>query len=162
MLHECSPVTRSRRLILPSTCFCSPHRLRKLLTLVWFGILIGLSGCGSPGKGKLYPVQGKVTLDGAPLAGGQIAFHPDGEKGNKSRSVPTGAIGSDGTYKLSTDGKPGAPPGPYKVTVNTNFPGVKGTPVPIDSQYGNPTTTKLTSEVGANSSAGAYDFKVTK
>jgi hypothetical protein len=135
-------------------------RFRHFLPLICLCGLLPLLGCGSSGGGKLLPVSGKVTLKGSPLTGGHIAFHPDLDKGNKGKGVPTGSIGADGTYKLSTEGKAGAPAGWYKISVATNFPGMEGTPVPINSKYNSPTTSGLTCEVVPNAAAGAYDLQL--
>lgn len=137
-------------------------RLRTCLTLASLCGLLTLLGCGSSGKDKLVPVSGKVTLNGTPLTAGQVAFHPDTAKGNNAKGVPTGTIGADGTYTLSTDGKSGAPAGWYKVTVVTNFPGVSGEPVPINARYGNPSGSGLEREVVPSPASGAYDLQVSK
>src|SRR5262249_60290507 len=56
-------------------------------------------------------------LDGKPLSSGSVAFHPDAKKGNSLKKILGGEIGSDSTYRIYTDGQPGAPAGWYKVTV---------------------------------------------
>jgi hypothetical protein len=124
-----------------------------------------------------------VTLDGKPLSTGVVTYHPDEAKGNKSEFVPTGSIGADGTYTLSTPSKTGmasgAPPGWYKVTVATMVPpgadmggqpmpqaGGKPPPMPkpvqINPMYTSPTATDLAVEVVPSPPAGAYDLKVKK
>jgi hypothetical protein len=140
----------------------SPLPLRAPVALACFSLLLASLGCGSSGKDKLIPVSGKVILGGSPLTAGQVAFHPDLAKGNKAKGVPTGSIGGDGSYSLTTDGKPGAPVGAYKVTVSTNFPGMSGTPVPINAKYNNPNGSGLDREVVPNPASGAYDLQVTK
>jgi hypothetical protein len=151
--------------------FASAPRSARLLPPLSFGAtlpvlcflgLLMVAGCGSSGKDKLYPVSGKVTLGGTVLTAGQVTFHPDLSKGNNAKGVPTGALGADGTYSLTTDGKAGAPVGAYKVTVITNFPGASGTPVPINPKYANPNASGLNREVVPNSASAAYDLQVTK
>lgn len=161
-MHGESDQRRSLWLARRPTRLQPPLHFRAVLGLASFCVLTASLGCGSSGKDKLFPVSGKVTLGGSPLTAGQVAFHPDLEKGNKSKGVASGAIGSDGSYTLSTDGKPGAPVGPYKVTVSTNFPGVSGTPVPINAKYNNPNGSGLDREVVPNPASGAYDLQVTK
>jgi len=107
-------------------------------------------------------VSGKVALGDKPLSGGQVTFQPDDAKGNKAQGMFAGPIGSDGTYSITTDGKPGAPLGWYKVTVGTMVPGGKPNPFPINSKYTNPMQSGLTVEVVENAPAGKYDLKVTK
>ncbi|MEK6260406.1 MAG: hypothetical protein AABP62_17440 [Planctomycetota bacterium] len=56
-------------------------------------------------------VTGKVTVEGKPLSGCTIVFVPVG-----AGSSASGLIGSDGSYKLATDGgREGAMAGKYKV-----------------------------------------------
>lgn len=54
-----------------------------------------LSGCGGSGV-EVAPVRGRVTLDGAPLAGARIRFQPEASGGSPSY----GASDSDGNYVL--------------------------------------------------------------
>jgi len=129
-----------------------------------FGIAAVLLGClaltlGCSSGPKLYPVSGKVTAGKTTLAGGQVTFVPDESKGNKTKTSPTGQIGSDGTYSLKTDGRDGAPAGWYKVTVNTDIPGSPPSGVKIDPIYSDPARTLLNIEVVADSSA-KYDVKI--
>jgi hypothetical protein len=76
-----------------------------------------LAGCPSSGSTKLVPAEGKVTLNNRPLSSGTLTFVPADGKAALPTGNPTGDIQSDGSYKLSTGGKPGAPVGKYKVTV---------------------------------------------
>jgi hypothetical protein len=143
--------------------------------LSWFGLaLLGavatLPGCGPSGP-RLEPVSGKVTLDGTPLKSGTVTLVADESKGTKQVGTSAGAIGSDGTYKITTDGKDGAPLGWYKVVVVTMGPGMgqvdtgplnataRPTPQP---KYADQTKTDLSFEVTASPKAGAYDLKLSK
>jgi len=123
----------------------------------------------------LYPVKGKITLDGADLKAGVVTFIPDQGKGNKVAKGPVGKIGSDGTYTIATDGKDGAPLGWYKVTVVTQMPGMdaapadpsKPPPMPsgggdINKRFTSAETTTLSVEVVAAPQPGQYDLKVTR
>jgi hypothetical protein len=66
-------------------------------------LLLGAAGCG-PGKVKVYPVKGQITLDGKPMVGGGvITFIPIG---NQRGQGPGGEIAADGSYTLTTH-KPG-------------------------------------------------------
>jgi len=72
-----------------------------------------LSGCG-PSKPPAYPVKGKVSGGTGSLAGVIISFSATDENGTHS----SGVINEDGTYELkTTDGRPGAVPGKYKVVL---------------------------------------------
>lgn len=89
-----------------------------------FSIAVALSccllmGCGEGGP-RLVPVEGKVTLDGKPLANKTIMFSPQtGTQGNGAGGI----IDGEGNYKLtavtpgSTQARPGIAPGDYRVMV---------------------------------------------
>src|SRR5262245_35609670 len=131
------------------------HPTRPVLALGLLATCTLFLGC--KGGETLYPVSGKVTIGGTALTGGAINFLPDESKGNKSKAAPTGQIGADGTYTVSTGGRPGAPLGWYKVTIFTNIPG-KESSVKIDPRYADPTRTDLRIEVVASPPAGKYDL----
>ncbi len=133
--------------------FCST-----LLLAVLGMVVVALCGCG--GVGTLYPVSGKVTVDGKPLSDGQLTFVAEGDKGDKTTAAPFGKI-KDGTYSLSTKGKPGAPAGKYHVMVMTQYPGGPEKPVALPVRYSQPEKSGLSVEVVPNPAAGAYDLKLT-
>jgi hypothetical protein len=118
-----------------------------------------LTGCGS----GVVPVQGTVTVDGKPLPGGTVVFHPDPGLDGASRQEARGTIQSDGSYSLSSNGRPGAAPGRYKVciiAVKTRATRAGGWTVQplIAPTYGNPATSGLEVEVGPDRFPGAYDL----
>lgn len=125
-----------------------------------FIAVAALAGCG-PGGPSLIPVEGKITADGNPLAQGSLAFHPDTAKGNASKKTGAAEI-KDGSYKLFTDGKPGAPAGWYKVTVvSAGEPDNTKPEAPVKSfvapRFADPRLTDQSIEVKAG---GSYDLKV--
>jgi len=143
--------------------------VRVIPRLIVLGCLtLVATGCSGNKGPKLVPVSGKVTLDGKPLPGGVVNFFPAKEPDSKYHSVAT--IDSSGTYKLTTNGKDGAPLGSYKVTVATEMPpgaDVKPGEMPpklpaIHHKYKILDQTPLTVEVVESPAAGAYDLKVTK
>ncbi len=132
--------------------FCQP-RWSSALTI----FALALSSCGRTG-GTYYPVSGKVTVDGKPLKEALVIFWADIEKGNKTVDRPLGEV-KDGTYTLSTRGKPGAPAGWYKVLLKTSYPGVSN-PLVLPSRYADPKMTPLSVEVVPHPAADAYDLKL--
>ena len=120
------------------------------------------AGCNS---GGLHKVSGKVLVDGNPLTTGSVRVVPDTTRGNKAAAEPVGQIGSDGTYTLSTNGQPGAPPGWYTVTVNATEVPESSRPnsgkALVARKFNNPATSGLAVEVVPSPAAGAYDLKVT-
>jgi hypothetical protein len=123
------------------------------------------AGCG-PGGEPFHPVEGRVALAGgrSPFPG-SVSFRPDPARGNTSKHHPTAELDPDGRFRLVTAGRPGAPPGWYKVLV---FSAEKVG----DGPYGGPTlpkwrtsprytdeaTTPLAVEVVPDPPPGAYDF----
>ncbi len=74
--------------------------------------LLVLSGCGEPGIGAV-PVDGVVKVDGQPMAGVNVMFHPDG-----SGRAAAGISDAQGVFKLTTQiANDGALPGKYKISV---------------------------------------------
>jgi len=146
-----------------------------------FALLLALSfalvvGCGK--SEPLFPVSGKI-LDskGNPIKEGVVTYVPDEAKGNKSKSNPSGKI-TDGSYTITTEGKPGAPAGHYKVTVQADTPGIGGgtqvDPNPkgaaplnpggnsqVNPMYKDAKQTDLAKEVKADAPSGHYDLKLT-
>jgi hypothetical protein len=146
------------------------------------GLLLLAAGCGDGGP-TLVPVHGRVTLDGKPLAGKSVRFHPDPGTPGSGAGANTDA---DGNYTLlairpgATRDMPGVPAGAYRVVVTEpmfpiDLPVQKADdpePVPaigrpadiprkrqaIPSIYGNPDTTPLRVEVPKN--GGPIDLQL--
>ncbi len=88
-------------------------RLGRLATAASLAVL--LSSCGGDGP-KLHPVSGKVLWDDQPAEGATVVFHPVNAKADALR--PSGVVGKDGTFTLSTyPYGAGAPEGEYVVLV---------------------------------------------
>jgi hypothetical protein len=143
-----------------ATCLIRRSQLLLAVLLV-FGS-VPLTGCNQ-GVRRI-PVSGEVTLDGKPLQGGVLLFHPDESKANTARASCTGPV-KDGRYTLVTSGVTraetgsGAPLGWYKVTLINDLP---GTPViEVHSKYLRPETTPVAIEIVDNPEPGAYDVKLT-
>lgn len=86
---------------------------------------LGLAGCGGPGSEKLYPVTGRVTVDGKAPDGVVLLFHREGAAGD----VGTGTTDSSGVYKAIFKTKPGLPAGKFKVTASWPDPAKRNAPV---------------------------------
>lgn len=97
------------------------NRMRSLKfgTLLLCGSLVLFAGCGSGGVGSgdqqdVYPVTGKVTMNGAPVAGATVTFSPQGKQ-----PVAYGRTNSSGEYALTTyEANDGAAAGDYTVMVS--------------------------------------------
>jgi hypothetical protein len=82
-------------------------------------LAVGIVGCGTEQKSAvpLFPVQGTVTVDGKPLAGGTVEFIPAGDTRGQGG---TGQTKPDGTYHLATPfGESGIAAGEYQVVIQT-------------------------------------------
>jgi hypothetical protein len=109
------------------------------------------TGCFGPNAAS---VSGTVTLDGQPLAGGNVSFHPDGGSG----APAYGQSDANGRYSLSTGSDTGLAPGMYvAVVVATKEPpqpydakGGEIPPIPITpAKYADVSTSDLRVEVKA-------------
>ena len=82
-----------------------------------FFFAFAVFGVGCSKGPKLYPAEGKVTMNGQPAEGASVVFSPASGVDEKTPQ-PSGIVGADGTYKLQTypHGE-GALPGEYKVVI---------------------------------------------
>ena len=142
-----------------------------------------LIGCDKGSGLKTEPVTGKVTYQGAPVAGAQITFM---ETGKPAGSGIFGGATTDenGEYKVSASGgdaEAGMPAGEYTVTIKKNVPadgsdptkattpeeaakqqGSSGRPTStkmksvIPEKYGNPNSSGLTASV--KEGENTFDF----
>lgn len=76
---------------------------------------------------ELTPVAGAVLLDGKPLAGAELTFYPNGMTA-QGYSGSLGKTDAEGKYQLKAGARPGAAPGPFKVTIR-RIVNASGTPV---------------------------------
>jgi hypothetical protein len=96
---------------------CARDSVVKAACIVASGLaFVAVSGCSDDGLGTRYPVSGKVTYKGEPVAAGSISFYATGENAEKRNA--TGVI-KDGYYTISTIGTDdGAFPGDYNVAIS--------------------------------------------
>ncbi|MGL6095998.1 MAG: hypothetical protein ACRC7O_09415 [Fimbriiglobus sp.] len=91
--------------------------VRSVLTATFTVALV--VGCGGDARQQpTYPVTGSVNLDGKPLAGATVVFHPADPSTFKWDERPQGRTDESGKFTLFTYRKDdGAPAGEYKVGV---------------------------------------------
>lgn len=100
----------------------------KNLTLIC-GILVLFTGCGggSGGDGDrvtVYPVSGKITMAGAPVANAIVSYAPQA-----GQPAASGVTNSSGEYQLTTyEGYDGAAEGAYVVLVSKSAGGSSDEP----------------------------------
>ena len=75
-----------------------------------------LSAAGCGGSNGLYPVSGKVLVNGEPAAGATVTFVKKGAA-SPTDQTPQGVVHEDGTFTLAGPAGDGAAPGEYAVLV---------------------------------------------
>jgi hypothetical protein len=121
-------------------------------------------GCGNDGNGeKLLPVSGKVSYKGQPLTTGTVILVADAAKGNTTKHEPRGPIDDQGNFEVGISGRPGAPPGWYKVAVVANKPPNPSKPYAVTGsllpkKYSDAKTSELAIEVTEKPNDHAYDI----
>jgi len=135
------PINMSNTPIPSRFVLTSPSRI-----MIALMVIVAASGCFGSGKPKTGSVTGKVTLNGAPLEKGQVAFF-DPKRGDGA----TVSIEKDGVYKIAKV----LEVGDYQVSVfpPVGVPGGAGAgKVSIPNKYQNPGSSGLsfTIEPGAN------------
>lgn len=140
----------------PMRCDSADGRGRQVVGWLGVAALLGVAGCGGVSVGapallKVYEVKGKVLRpDGQALSGGQIYFVP-----KEGSQIPSGQIGRDGTFSLSTGPSgEGAPEGEYKVRIEPEDPTLLALttnrakkPLPFARRYWDEDTSGLTATV---------------
>jgi hypothetical protein len=87
--------------------------------------ILGTVGCGqsAPPRATVYPVQGKIELNGKPTAGAVVILHP---KEGSAAPPARAEVKPDGTFAAGTYGATdGAAEGDYVVTVEWFKPVLK-------------------------------------
>jgi len=113
--------------------------------------ILPLAGCGKSDGPRVpvFPVSGKVTVDGLPAEGAQVVLHP--ASNSTSHGVSSqGIVERDGAFQTTVyEAGDGAPAGDYVVTVQwfnvltgSDGAGARG-PNVIPREYSNPTTSPI-------------------
>ena len=133
-----------------------------------------VAGCGGTKKPKVYGATGTVSWKGQPLAGATVSFVP-------AVGPPSdGTTDASGKFTIMTNGQPGAPFGPNKVTVSkfTGAATMPSAPTPDDMmkmaaekgkkktadkeeipvKYSRPDTSGLSADVSADAAKNVFTF----
>ncbi len=95
----------------------SRRRFHRPVRFVGLTVLLSVAaGCGA--QRSPVPVSGTVTLDGKPVEGAVVWFHPAGD--DKDGRVATGMTDKAGTFRLKTGDAVGVRPGEYRVVITKN------------------------------------------
>ena len=119
-----------------------------------------LIGCGGPTVQKpVYPVSGKVTLRGAPVAKATVIFQPVG----KDQAVATAMTDLEGGYKLTTyDSFDGATAGKFEVLISKSAaPAASNAPThdPTGGNLSTPSAPTHNAKAAAGDSGATIDPK---
>jgi hypothetical protein len=123
-------------------------------------LLATLAGCSQPDDGRIevYPVTGKVTVNGAPAAGAEVVFYgATPELKGPNVAPPEGMTDENGEFQLRTyDADDGAPAGTFNVSVIWPEPIPEGVDTEmyqpqdrLKGKYTDPNASGLTVEVPA-------------
>jgi hypothetical protein len=117
-------------------------------------VLLAAASCGPAGP-KLHPVKGKVLYEGNPAAGASVVFEPVDGSGDTAK--PSGLVGPDGSFTLTTyPHGDGAPAGEYVVLVTWYPENARELDHPknkLPARYADPmrtTVPKVTVQAGPN------------
>jgi hypothetical protein len=123
---------------------------RFTMVLAFCLCLAGIA-CG-PRREPLFPVQGKVLLEGKPTPGALVVFHREPQD-PLNPITPAGVVGSDGTFQLTTGTEQGAPAGSYLVAISwipenaKPHPDTGDVPNKLPAHYADPRQSGLRAEV---------------
>lgn len=109
--------------------------------LLGLGLLCTSCGKKEPARLPVYPVHGKILVEGKPVEKVMVVLHPLDGLDLQGASKPFAKTSADGTFDLSTyDPKDGAPAGKYAVLVYwfKNDPDDDGNTDRFQKRYSNP------------------------
>jgi hypothetical protein len=119
--------------------------------------LIAFSGCGDQDNDQVevFPVTGKLLVNGQPAEGASVIFYPQSpDSDGKKMPVPGGTTDANGNYQLTSyESGDGAPAGEYNVAIIWYEPPSPNSAGPSEQQdrlrgrYANPQTSRLTARV---------------
>jgi hypothetical protein len=84
------------------------------MRLVMLAVVVAVSGCGSSAPPPESRVEGRLTFQGQPVAGGAVVFVPDRDRGFTGKPIRA-ETNDDGAFKLNNGGA--VPPGWYRVAL---------------------------------------------
>ncbi len=137
--------------------FVNASAVRRLaVALTCVGLIVFAAGCSKGGRKQVYPVRGRVLVQGQPVAGAIVTFHPPAAAPDDPR--PSAQTDEQGYFTLGSYGKDdGAPAGDYAVSVTcfrsfaakNASEGDESTRNVLPPRYANPATSRLHASVSA-------------
>jgi hypothetical protein len=142
------------------------HRICRALSCVVFGSAV-LAALGCQKEREFAEVEGTIKLEGKPIAGIEVLFLPDAEKGNKG-NTSSGMTDKDGRYRIRNDRdqKDGTVLGAHRVVLidsyaNRDPSGLSNPPSRIPAEYADAGQTPL-KDVEITSGKQTHDFNLPK
>lgn len=144
--------------------------MKRIVLLMQMAAILAVLLCASCAKQQgervpVYPVRGRVTVNGLPAENAEVGFYPLAEG---QRLYPRGRVQADGSFQMSTyELNDGAPPGEYVVTIVWRDPPPPGSasdapegPDRLKNRFGNYQTSKLRAQVqAADNEQPPFDLK---
>ena len=135
--------------------FLSTSRWLPIPALAAMSLICSSCGKQDTGRVQVYPVHGKVLLEGKPVPHAFLVFHPV-DTSSREPIHPRAQSKPDGTFAPSSyDSEDGAPAGDYVVTVERHRPPTNDDPNQgpnlLPGRYASVKTSKLKVRVVAGS-----------
>lgn len=129
-------------------------------TSLAFALALACCSCSKDdGRIAVFPVHGKVLLDGKPVPHAFVVFHPV-EDSSPGAIHPRAQSKDDGTFETSSyDTGDGAPVGEYVVTVERHRPPTSDDPNPGPNQLPRKYASSKSSKLKVHVSQGVNDLK---
>jgi hypothetical protein len=121
-------------------------------------VVVLSAGCHRPTDDSATTVHGVVTFQGRPLAGGSIAFTPDGDRGGNGKPIAVELAG-DGTYLLKQGNETSISPGWYRIAIAPHASSSTAGPALFPRELARPDRSGLLREVKAGQD-NRFDFVV--
>lgn len=122
-------------------------------------LLVLLAGCGSSdGKRQVYPVTGKVRIDGQPGNEARLVFYPT-DAADPMAPKPTAVVDEQGNLVVTTYATgDGAPAGEYKIAIEwpkmvNAFGRMQPGPDRLNGKYKDAASSKWTVQIGSGPNA---------
>ena len=97
---------------------CTLRTVRRALRVVVALAVVGLASCDSRNLHKVYPVKGKILVNGQPANECQIYLHRTFDDDHPFRVTPQGLTDKNGEFQITSyHPHDGAPEGEYVVTI---------------------------------------------
>ena len=121
-------------------------------------MLVAVIGCGNSSSGPAtYPVTGKVTLGGAPVAGATVFFAPvSSGVGAAAQTEPDGSFNVKIELEMGKSSKEGLPAGDYRISIiklehKAGAPSLSKPPKnTLPPKYASPETSNLSASIKAD------------